>query len=106
MKPQMKTKNPASEVFLPKDDAFCLFVCFCFCFFCFLGPQLQHMEVSRLGAKWELQLPAYTTATAMLDPSHVCDLHHSSRQHWILNPLSEAGDQTCVLMDTSWLCYH
>ena len=23
-------------------------------------------------------------ATAMLDPSHICDLHCSSQQHWIL----------------------
>ena len=30
----------------------------------FLGPHLQHMEVPRLGVKLELQLPAYTTATA------------------------------------------
>ena len=27
-----------------------------------------------------------------VDPSHVCDLHYSSRQHWILNPLTEARD--------------
>ena len=32
--------------------------------FCFLGLHLQHMDVSRLGVKSELQLPAYTTATA------------------------------------------
>ena len=35
----------------------------------------------------------------------VCNLHHSSRKCWILNPLSEARDQTCVLMDTSQACY-
>ena len=46
---------------------------------------------------------AYTTATAKQDPSHVCDLHHSSRQPWILNSLSEARDQTHVLMNTSWV---
>ena len=40
------------------------------------------------------------TATAILDPSHVFDLHHSSWQHRILNPLSKARDQTCVLMDS------
>ena len=28
-------------------------------------------------------------------------LCHSSQQHWILNPLSEAGDQTSVFMDAS-----
>ena len=35
----------------------------------FLGPHLQHMEVPRLEFKSELQLPAYTTAIATLDPS-------------------------------------
>ena len=52
------------------------------------------MEVPRLGVKSELQLPAYATATATRDPSHICDLHHSSQQRQILNPLSEARDQT------------
>ena len=36
------------------------------------------------------QLLAYTTATATQDTSHICDVHHSSQQHWILNLLSEA----------------
>ena len=36
--------------------------------FCFLGPRLRHMEVSRLGVESELQLLAYTTATAMPGP--------------------------------------
>ena len=39
--------------------------------------------------------------TAMWDPSHVCDLHHSSWQPWILNPLSDARNQTHILVDTS-----
>ena len=30
--------------------------------------------------------------TAILDPSRICDLHHSLWQQWILNPLSEARD--------------
>ena len=30
--------------------------------FCFLGPHMWHMEVSRLGVESELQLMAYTTA--------------------------------------------
>ena len=41
---------------------------------------------------------AYTTATATWDPSRVCNLHHSSRQCRILNPLSKASDGTA----TSW----
>ena len=41
----------------------------------------------------------------MPDPSHACDLHHSSCQRRILDSLSEARDQTCFLIDTSWVCY-
>ena len=63
------------------------------------------MEVPRLGAELELQLLVYTTATVTPDPSRVCDLHYSSQQHWILNPLSEARDQTCILMDASQICF-
>ena len=77
---------------------FLFFGVFVFVFvFCFLGPHLQHMEVPRLGVELELQLPAYTTATAMQDPSIICNLHHSSQQRWVLNPLSEARDWTCNL---------
>ena len=42
------------------------------------------MEVPRLGVEFELQPLAYITAIATPDPSLVCDLHHSSRQHQIL----------------------
>ena len=38
---------------------------------------------------------------ATRDPSHICDLYHSSQQHQILNPLSETRNQICVLMDAS-----
>ena len=37
-------------------------------FFFFVGPHPQHMDVSRLGVKLELQLLVYTTATATLGP--------------------------------------
>ena len=50
-------------------------------------------------------VPAYAMATAMPDPSHVYDLHHSSRQCQILNPLSEARDGNCNLMVSSWICF-
>ena len=40
----------------------------CFIVFKFLGPQVWHMAVPRLGVELELQPPAYTTATATLDP--------------------------------------
>ena len=41
----------------------------------------------------------------MPDQSHVCNLHHSSRQCWILNPLSEARDRTCNLTVPSQICF-
>ena len=74
-------------------------------YFCFKGPYLWHMEVPRVGVESELQPPAYTTTIAMQNPSCICDLHHSSQQRQILNPLSEARDQTRILMDTSWVPY-
>ena len=57
----------------------------------FLGPHMQHTEVSSIGVESELQLPAYTTA--MQDPSHIYDLRRSLWQSQTLNPLREARDQ-------------
>jgi len=61
------------------------------------------VDVPRLRVELELQLPAIATATATAtqNPSHVCNLHHGSWQHWIFKPLNRARDQTCILMDTS-----
>ena len=75
-----------------------------FFFFCFFyGPQSWHMEVPRLEVQQELQLPAYATATATPDLSHICKLYHSSRHCRIPDPPSEARDQTHILIDTSWI---
>ena len=74
-------------------------MCFYILIFFLLGPHL-HMEVPRLGVESELQLLAYATATATLDPSHICEPYHSLQQHW--NPLCEARDQTLILMDMGW----
>ena len=63
------------------------------------------MEVPRLGVKSELQLLAYARSTAMQDPTRICDLHDSLWQHWILNPLSKARDQTFIFMDTSQILH-
>ena len=67
---------------------------------------MQHMEIPGLD---QIRAAAAATATAiaMQDPTLVCDLHHSSQhsQRQILNPLSEARDQTHILMDTSRVRY-
>ena len=64
------------------------------------------MEVPRLEVESELQLLAYTTATATRDLSLICDPYHSPWQCRIFNPLSEARDQTCVLLDASQIRFH
>ena len=83
--------------------------CFFFFFFFFndfSGLRIRYMEVSRLEVESELPLLACATATATQDPSLACDLHHSSWQHRILNPLRGARFLTFILMDTSWVHYH
>ena len=51
---------------------------------------MWHMEIPRLGIESELQLLDYSTP----------------QKHRILNPLSEARDQTCILMGTSQIRFH
>ena len=75
-------------------------VCFVFFFLSFfLGPYPRYMEVPRLGLESELQLLAYATATATSDTSRFCDLHCSSAQCRILNPLSKARTKPA----SSWI---
>ena len=63
-----------------------------FFFFLLFGAASMAYGNSQARVESELQWPAYATATAMLDLSHICDLHCSSRQYQILSPLSEARD--------------
>ena len=73
-----------------------------------VGPHLWHVEVPGLEVESELQLLATDTATATAtpDPSRVWDLHCSSGQAQIPDPLSKARDRTRVLMDTSQAHFH
>ena len=63
------------------------------------------MEDPRLGVESELQLLAYTIATAIRDVSHVQPTPQLLAM-LILNPLREARDQTRIPMDTSQVLYH
>ena len=56
--------------------------------FSFLGPHLCHMDIPRLRSG--------IGALAV-------SLHHRSWQCQIPDPLSKAGDRTCILMDTGWI---
>ena len=77
----------------PSFFDFC-FLVFLFLFFCLFRATPVAYGGSQARVYLELQLPVYTTATATWDLSRICNLHQSSRQHQILNPLSEARDQT------------
>ena len=69
-----------------------------FFFFLFFVLHSWHMEVPRLGVESELQMLAYTTATATPDPSCVCHLHHSSWQCQILNQLIRCANSKTVFL--------
>ena len=71
-----------------------LFICF------FLRASATACGSPRLGAELELLLLAYIAATAMPNPSLVCDLQQSSWQHQNHNSLSKTKDWTHTLMDT------
>ena len=68
-----------------------------FCLFCLMAVPAAYTS-SQARAELELQLPAYTTATATLDLRCSCDLHCSLWQCWILNPLSKTRDWIHILM--------
>ena len=59
------------------------------------------MKVPRLGVELEYSCQPQPQPQQL----EICDLHHSSQQRWILNPLSGARDRTCILMDTSQVHY-
>ena len=98
--------HPASEFpsFLRLNNSplytyttFCLSILF---YFLFIATPVAY----GLWVESELQLLAYTTATAMRDPSRTW--HHSSWQCGISDPLSKARDRTCIFMDTSHIHLH
>ena len=72
------------------------------CLFLFLMAMPAAYGSFQARSRLELQLPAYTRSTEMQDPSCICNLCRTLQQLGILIPLSEARDQTCILMDTIW----
>ena len=92
----------AGRPLLSKEPVFCGFFClfvFVFCLFAFsrATPEAYGGSQARrlIGAVATGLHQSHSNAKST---SHVCDLHHSSRQRWILNPLSKARDRTCNLM--------
>ena len=67
---------------------------------------MKNPLLPRLGVELELQPPAHARATATQDLSRVCNLHHSSQQRRIVNPLSKGRDRTWNLMVPSQIVNH
>ena len=84
---------------------FLAFFFFFFFFFCLFRATPRAYGSSQAGGQIGAVGPSLHHSTAMPDPNHVCDLHHSPPQCQILKPLSKARDQTCVFTGTSWVCY-
>ena len=98
-----------SEMYVYTHTLFFFFLAPCtlfFFFFCFFWAAPAVFWGAQAGVELELQLPAYTTTTATRDLSRVCNLHHSSHQRQILNPLREARGWTCILMDARQIRFH
>ena len=80
------------------------FFLFLFLLFCFLGPFLAAYGNSQPSGRIRAAAAGlYHTQQCGIRVSCICNLHHSSWQSWILNLLSEARDQICILMDASVL---
>ena len=81
---------------------------FLFLFFGLLGPYPWRTEFPRLRGQNQSYSckPPCTTATAVVDPKGICNLHHSSLQRWVPDPLIKARDWTHILMETSRIRFH
>ena len=80
------------------------FFLFFFCFF--LQPCMWHMEVH--GVESELQLQAYTTAKATLDPNCICNLschcgNTGSLTYWARPGIEHKSSHTLCQFLTSWV---
>ena len=98
-----------TRVFIYLFHPFFFLFCFCFCFVfpCKAIPAAYGSSQARgqIGAAATCLRYSHSNVGSKpcLQPT---PQHHSSQQHWILNPLSRARDQTCILMDTTWVCCH
>ena len=73
-----------------------------FCFLCLFRAVPAAYGSSQARGPTGAAAAIFDTATAKQDLSHVCNLHHSSWQCQILNPLSKARDQP---MSSQTLCW-
>ena len=98
-----KTCSSFSQYLYLSDLCKFFFFFFFFFLFCLKTPMAygSSQVTGRIGA---IAAGLCHSPTAW-DLSHVGSLQHSSWQHQIPDPLSKARNQTCVLIDTSQICF-
>ena len=77
-----------------------------FFFFAFFRAALAAHGSSQARCRIRATAAGLYHSHSMQDQSHVYNLHHSSWQRQIPDPLSKASDQTHILMDTSQIHFH
>ena len=82
----------AVAIFFSERPASLSLYLFIFTFFFFLRAMPEAQGSSQAKGRIRAAATGHATARAMRDRSRICDLPHSSWQHQILNPLSEARD--------------
>ena len=77
IKEQIYKSNPLAALFFEQSKLPLFLFCFLFvCLFVFRADPAAYGG-SQARSPMRIQQPAYTTAIATPDPSHVCDLHCS-----------------------------
>ena len=82
--------------YLMKERLFIYLLCF------FRATPMTYVSSQTRG---RIRAAAASKSHSTPDPKCICNLYRSSRQHQILNPLSEDRDGTGILRDTSWVFY-
>ena len=100
--PQKRSKSHMQDGAISKPErSSILFIWdFDFFFFVFFRASPMAHGGSQMGYNWSCS----SWPPPEPQQHRICDLHHSPWQCQILDPLSEARDQTCNLMVPRWIC--
>ena len=99
----MSTKLSTSHFWEKKNNILNISNVFLFCFVLLFRDALEAHGSSQARGQIGATPAGLCHSHSNTGSSCICDLHRSSWQHWIPDPLSEARDQTCILMDISWI---
>ena len=99
------TKSMDAEHQSADSKVICSSFCFVFVFVCLFRPAPMAYGSSQARGQIRAVADSLHHSHSNAGSKGVCDVHNSSWQCRILNLLSKARDQNCVLMDNSWVLY-